>query len=704
MKYLFSTFFVVFFIAPLAAQVHEPVARKPVEVIQHFTYLEDIAGAYTFTEVRSPAQQAMFRPLSAASVNFGNTKSAFWFACTHTHPAHEALYLEINNAMLDVVDVYLPTPEGTFQRRTAGAQFPKHVREVDVNALLFALPTPTDATQQTYYIRVKSNYPVEMQVRVGPLQTFLEQHNQRDIFFAAYFGLMLSMALYNLCIFFLVRYRVYLVYSSFTLTIAFFYLHLKGYPYHWFWGNSPALNAYTPTYSALVTILMLWFANAFMDTRRYTPTLYKISLAFYVLFGACALLNMSGDYFISANVSQVGALVLSLYILYMAIRSFIKGSPMAKFYLIAWSIYLLGVVAFILQVTSAIPSNPISANATFIGTSLEVLLLSFALAYRINVLKKEKEDIQAENLRLVQEQNKLLEVRVKERTEELQAVNEELAQQQEEVESQRDLLTIQNQSLKSYQDKMSASVRAAFTIQQAMLPSKQRLDEILRNYFILNLPKDHVSGDFYWVGQKEDKRVLIVADCTGHGVAGALMTMMSTTLLDRIVRIWNIYEPSEVLSLVHEEIQNVLQQQHSGNRDGMDAAVMVWCEENGQIRVDFSAAKRPLYYLVHGESTIQKVAGTRKMIGGFISEDTHFTTHTCYLPKGSTAYLCTDGYADQNDVQRIKLSERTLLETLQQGASGPLDEQSKTLQAVLAAHMRHTEQRDDILVVGVQLG
>ncbi len=680
-------------------------------------YLEDAESKLTIDDVLKAENQSKFQKNKTDILNFGNTLSAFWFRIEIDSRQVPQTYLEIGNSMLDQVWFFAPK-NSQYDVRKAGASLPKSVQEVDVNSILFALPfQPDSARQQTYYLKIQSNYPIEVPIGVANLQPLMERQNTKNIAFSLYMGLMVSMALYNLFVYFLVRDKVYIIYSLFTFTIALFYLHLKGYMFHLVWGNMPYLNAYTPSYSAFVTIFMALFANHFLNTRRYTPYFYKGSYFFYALFVFCIVLNISGDYLISANLSQLGAMLVAIYILITALRAWWAGSPMAKFYLIAWSIYLGSVVILILQVISVIPSNGFTAYSVFVGTALEVLLLSFALAYRINLLKKEKEEAQNQNLRLVSEQNKFLEEKVQEKTkdllkkneeiqvayEEVGQINEELQQVQEELLSQRDLLAYQNDTLELFKTKITSSIRSAYTIQQAILPSKAKLDEILGEYFIIHHPKDQVSGDFYWVNQIGTKKILIVADCTGHGVSGAFMTMIGNTLLDKIVKVWHITDPAQILETVHKEIRAVLQQSQTGNTDGMDVAVAV-LEENPQgFKVEFAGAKRPMYYLKAGQKEAQKLLGVRKMVGGFTNEKKQYAGDSLVLPKNSILYMASDGYADQNDRSRHSFSEKRFMGMLSIIQEKTLPEQKAFLEQALEAHMTGTEQRDDILVLGVRL-
>lgn len=679
-------------------------------------FLEDQSNQLVLDSILKPENQSKFQKSKLDVLNFANSPSTFWIKFTVSFSGISDPYLEIGNPMLDNVSFFYPTQNGTYQEKKAGSSFPMSSKEVKLNTILFSLNqnAKTDSTF-VFYLKIKSNFPLEIPLLAGKISKLAEHQSFRDSAFSLYMGVMYIMALYNLFIFFLVKDRVYIIYSCFVFSIGSFYLHLKGYLFYFFFGEMPFLNFYTPTFASVVPLLMMFFAASFLKTKKYAPFFHKGFYVFVLIFIISTALNLSGDYAISAPLSQLGASLLSLYLFITAIRTWFKGSPMAKFYLFAWTIYLGSVIVLLLQINSVVPSNAFTSNSVFIGTGIEVWFLSFALAYRINLLKKEKEDAQTENLKLIKEQNEVLEKKVGEKTyflnekaeelqqsnEELAVTNEELYQTQEEILAQRDLLENKNVLLEEFTYKIGKSIESAKRIQKAILPSKEKMKELFAEHFVIFKPKDVVSGDFWWANQIQNTNYLIVADCTGHGVSGAMLTMIGSTLLDRIILVLGITEPSEILEKLHSEIQNALQQEKSKNSEGMDIAIICWHYENEDCFMSFSAAKRPLYFV--SDRKIEKLAGSRKMVGGFWNNKKLFESKTLTLPAGTTLYLCSDGFTDQNNVERNTFSEKRLLNLLEEIQDLSMAEQKEILKNQLASHMEGTEQRDDILVVGVRI-
>ena len=250
---------------------------------------------------------------------------------------------------------------------------------------------------------------------------------------------------------------------------------------------------------------------------------------------------------------------------------------------------------------------------------------------------------------------------------------------------------------------IESSVEVALSIQQAFLPSQGKLQELLKDYFIIYRPKDVVSGDFYWINKSGDRIMLIAADCTGHGVPGAFMTLIGTNLLDKIVRVWKVVNPGDILSHLHQEILKVLRQKETNNHNGMDMVVLSLEKNAEETNIIFSGAKNNLFYAIAGENTIEMLKGSRKSVGGIQNEEIDYENQTLTLPSGSKIYTGSDGLEDQNDKKRRRFGRKNLMSVLENISDKPMKEQKTLLEEALEIHMSATNQRDDILWMGIQL-
>ncbi|MFN3315979.1 MAG: SpoIIE family protein phosphatase, partial [Raineya sp.] len=332
-------------------------------------------------------------------------------------------------------------------------------------------------------------------------------------------------------------------------------------------------------------------------------------------------------------------------------------------------------------------------------------------------LEKEKAQNEAlqvieENARIIMEQNEMLENKVNERTRELQqkqeeimVQNEELYQQREEIMAQRDFIERKNKELTELNTHMSQSIQYASSIQRAILPKEEDIKASVRDFFVLYLPKDIVSGDFYWYSKIANKQFFAAVDCTGHGVPGAFMSMIGNTLLNKIINESKIFDPAQILEKLNEGVISSLKQQETGNSDGMDVCLccIETIVEDEEYLVSYGGARRPLF--IFSDNQIIELKGSRNHIGGSSIgiNQSPFETYTYKLKKGDAVYLSTDGYVDNPNPQREKFGNDKFKTLLLLYGSEPMDRQKHFLLEELKSFQKDTPQRDDILVMGVRV-
>ena len=270
-------------------------------------------------------------------------------------------------------------------------------------------------------------------------------------------------------------------------------------------------------------------------------------------------------------------------------------------------------------------------------------------------------------------------------------------------------INAQRLTLEKQNKEIRASIRYAQTIQQAMLPSDTEIKKYFDS-FILYMPKDIVSGDFYWISSKEEKGKFIVyfavVDCTGHGVPGAFMSMIGNRLLNEIVTEQKTDSPAEILGLLNTMVRQALRQEETDNNDGMDVALCRFdLDANGSIQLTFAGAKRPIYIIKNRENKLVTHNGDRKSIGGYnlSKREISFSDFHEKLEKDDMIYLFSDGIIDQNGPERKKYGRIRLEETMIDCAKLRLDEQKVFFEQRLRDYMKNEEQRDDISFVGLKV-
>ncbi|MDO9185570.1 MAG: tetratricopeptide repeat protein [Bacteroidia bacterium] len=271
------------------------------------------------------------------------------------------------------------------------------------------------------------------------------------------------------------------------------------------------------------------------------------------------------------------------------------------------------------------------------------------------------------------------------------------------LEETNSLIEYQKHLVEEKNLKITKSINYAKQIQQAILPSRELIKSFLPESFIFFRPKDIVSGDFYWFSEKQDKLLIAIADCTGHGVPGAFMSMIGNTLLNEIVNVKNIVEPAQILNQLNNGIVSLLHQGETltTQDDGMDITILSIDKTNNQI--EFAGANHFSYLIKQNQ--LETLTGDIFSIGGmFGRSDINFTSKKISVQKGSTIYLFTDGFVDQFGGEKNTkfLSSRfeQLLKTIQQHN---LEEQHKKLIVSFDDWKGNNKQLDDVLVVGIRL-
>jgi len=294
-------------------------------------------------------------------------------------------------------------------------------------------------------------------------------------------------------------------------------------------------------------------------------------------------------------------------------------------------------------------------------------------------------------------------VSLKEKQEEINVQNEELQQSQEEVVAQRDALEEANRKLEKTNKDLKDSITYASRIQEAVLPSVATFKNNLPDSFVLYKPRDIVSGDFYWIEKAENKIVLVVADCTGHGVPGAFMSMLGNAGISEIVFQKHITEPDNILKELHLYTRQHLKQDENQGRDGMDVAIVTIDQEKKILT--YAGAKNPIVYVQHNE--LQIIKGDKMPIGGEQREINRvFTKHTISIDTPTTFYLFSDGYQDQfGGYENKKFSSAKMRDLLFQVHHEDMRQQKLILQHTIEKWIGEglESQLDDILVVGVRL-
>ncbi|MBN2669758.1 MAG: SpoIIE family protein phosphatase [Bacteroidales bacterium] len=302
---------------------------------------------------------------------------------------------------------------------------------------------------------------------------------------------------------------------------------------------------------------------------------------------------------------------------------------------------------------------------------------------------------------------------------ELNHQNEEIAAQRDEIEAQRDVVFKQKEQIEEIHKEVSESIDYAKRLQTAILPKTDVLQANVSDYFVLFLPKDKVSGDFYWWTHLENKTIITAADCTGHGVPGAFMSMLGVSFLKEIVTKEYITQPALILKKLRKEIIKTLDQKGIAGeqKDGMDMSLI--SVDHQHKRIQFAGANNPLYIVSNsdisqqiidakplnedGEINLFEIKADKMPIAIYEKMDP-FTNHELQLQSGDILYMFSDGFADQfGGPKGKKFMYKTFKKILLENSQLSMIEQKEKLHKAFTEWRGEEEQIDDVVVIGIKL-
>lgn len=430
--------------------------------------------------------------------------------------------------------------------------------------------------------------------------------------------------------------------------------------------------------------------------------LLKISwilFALYLLSLSCLFLDLKSSIIISITAGTIIFLISVVEIIRVILKALKVGKDGARIFLMV--LILAPILTF---VSSFFEDMSIFGNTSFHVNSGAIFLVSFILSLPISMTIYLARDFARISKKLKIQLNEITDLSNKtieqeqEKKRILENLNTELEQK---VFERTQQVVFQKEEIEIKNKEITESLIYAKRIQSAILPDIKLIYKTLEQSFILYIPKDIVSGDFYGFAQKNNKVIIAAADCTGHGVAGAFMSMIGSSLLNQIIIEKNITNPGLILDELNHGIINALKQKESESNDGMD--ISICCFDLDLKSVQYAGANRPLWLIRDGVLTTYKP--NKFPIGGLqILHEENFTEQTFELQKNDTLYLFSDGFADQfGGVNGKKLMTKKFKDTLVTIQHLSMPEQNVFLEKLFQTWKGTTEQVDDVLVIGIRI-
>ncbi len=366
--------------------------------------------------------------------NFDVTASTIWIKFTVRNASQtNQLLLQLDNALIDTCNLYALASGTPRLLASYGSARKFDQRKYKYPDFLFDLNVGVGDTA-SFLLKVNSTEQILLPMIVGEREAISQSQNTKDIIFGFLAGIVLVMTVYNLFIYFSTRDRSYLYYVAYILFIGLTQTTIPGYTYKYLFPGSPYLFNLTLVLAAsLAGLMAIVFIRTFLQTAKLVPVFDKLLLFGMVLYASGGIMRIAGQDRISYRIIDVSALYGTLLTYVVVIVLFFKNYRPARFFLVAWTIFIAGIILFVLRNLGVLPYNNVTNYTMQVGVAVEVAVLSLAMADKINIFRKEKEESQAQtmaaleqNALLIQEQNVMLEQKVNERTVELKASNEEL--------------------------------------------------------------------------------------------------------------------------------------------------------------------------------------------------------------------------------------------------------------------------------------
>jgi class 3 adenylate cyclase len=412
------------------------------QIGQSVYYIEDPKDELTFADILAGTHDGKFKKCEQEAPNFGNVQLTTWNKFTVINNSDQDWMLLVGNYSLDSLAFYYPAENGSYQSIQSGRRLPISQRQYKTSVYAFDVNVVKGDTV-VFYLKVSSFF-MQYPMTIITKEKFVEVYHGSDMFSGFYYGFMILIIVYNLFLYFSLKDVSHLYYIFYVICNGLMIAQLKGHSaelwgdtFHFLWKFSPAIIA-VASYSAFV------FTHHILETKKNAPKLHKFMLYFFPpVYILIIILSIADHNLIASLLNQVVGMIALVTMSLTAIVVYRKGVLFARFYIAACCSYFAGIVIYVMKAFTILPFTTFTNNAIEVGSSVQLLMFAFTLADKVNLFKKEKRKAELElvvslqeNERLITEQSRILEVKVDERTRELQQTLGALEVSRKELEKQ----------------------------------------------------------------------------------------------------------------------------------------------------------------------------------------------------------------------------------------------------------------------------
>jgi len=412
--FLTALFSIVLLLSAIPAYSSNPVLLKndteKIPIGLNLEILEDVKKAFTIDDILTQNVSRNFVESNSLSPSYGFTDSAYWvrFDVVSEAKDNHKWLLELDFPLMDKISLFVPQTNNTFIENKYGFSFPFSQRDIRHRNFVFNLPVTGEGIN-TYYLRFENADRMEFPLTIWSTTAFQEKDHIEEFILGMYYGILLVMALFNFLIFISIKDKTYFYYVLYIITFALFQLNQNGLLYEFIYPD--ALNNHIVHLIDIIMLpCMILFIQSFLNTHLTVPRTHILFTVLKYLF----LLSLIPSFFLSY---AVNILIVNVLVVITAITTLTAGVILlirryrpAKFFMIAWSLFIAGALVYVFKAFGKIPNNYFTSYSIQIGSAFEVILLSLGLGDRINMLRNEKEAAQE---KLILNQKHALDIQTK---------------------------------------------------------------------------------------------------------------------------------------------------------------------------------------------------------------------------------------------------------------------------------------------------
>jgi serine phosphatase RsbU (regulator of sigma subunit) len=632
--------------------------------------------------------------LSGPIANLDFTSSTYYihFVFKNQTAFHFPMKLETARPITNEVSLFYV---GQKLESRSGDEIPFKEKIIKTNRSILPLFSQANSTNE-YVLKLRSDGEIiSLPIIFWKDRTYTNSERKYQFSMGIYYGIFVFVILIYLTFYIQLRDPLFLLYSFYVLFSGLLQFGLDGYMHQYVFPDGGYLTQHSIIIvSGFTVFFVLNYASRYLELEG---RLKAITTYFsWTVLATVGLSLIPGKLYETCYPLINGfSLLAIIYLIIVATRVRRTNKSISLLFFIGLITLFVGAIIFILGNFSVIDNPTLTQNSLKVSTLIEIICLSILMAGKYRKLQNEKEEVQRKLLVELEEKNKIVsEANIR--------LEQEVVERTREIEEQRILLKEKNEDF-------IASITYAERIQSALLSNEEKFKSILPESFVFFKPKDIVSGDFYWIERIEPTPswpdgliVYATADCTGHGVPGAFVSIVCNNLLKLGKSHPEVQSPGQALDFVNREINDLLNSNYNDEqiRDGMDVSLCALDLHNKEMH--FAGAKNSAY-IVRGKEVLT-VKADRKAIGYSEIEDFTFTTQTIKLEQDDMIYTLSDGYVDQfGGEEQKKFMIKRFKQMALDMADRSMNEQQRVVEGTFEEWLGQGEQIDDVLVVGVRI-